>query len=338
MKVASETFQSKSQSPLGSVTFLLGNASERALQKRARRRAVTKPLAGLLVKVATNDRMKKMYERTFNKCQEMQFQTNGKLHTAYCGNRWCLVCGTYRQTRMWKAYGEEVLSWKNSAYFVTLTIPNVKGIELRLTLQEMHKKFRYCWHHMRHKEGLEVKVLRATEVTYSKKLNTFHPHLHVLCKGKKQAVRLMKNWLERFPEAKSVAQDIRKADRNSVYEMFKYCAKLATDTRDEEGFLQVVPPKKLDTIYTAMRGLRLWSVAGVRSAIGDVAEEGEIQPEETTTAVKRVGEVIVWEWNQGIRDWADYETGEVLSGYDASPKVERFLKKLEQELEKGGKT
>lgn len=332
MKVSFSDKESKQQALTGSVAFLLGNSSERALQKRARRRAVTKPLAGLLVKVATNDKMKKMYERTYNKCQEMQFQTNGKLHTAYCGNRWCLVCGTYRQTRMWKAYGEEVLSWKNSAYLVTLTIPNVKGIALRSTLQEMHKKFRYCWHHMRHKEGLEVKVLRATEVTYSKKNNTFHPHLHVLVKGKKQAVQLMKNWLQRWPDAKSVAQDIRKADKNSVYELFKYCAKLGTDTRDEDGFLQIVPPKKLDTIFTAMRGLRLWSVAGIQSALGVVDEEGELQPEETTPAVKRVDEVIVWEWNQHIRDWADYETGEVLSGYETSTKVERFVKKLEAEL------
>jgi len=331
MKVALPQKENKSQASSGSVTFLLGNASERALQRRARRRAVTKPLSRLLMMVTPSDKMKKMYERTFSKCQEMQFQTGGKLHTAYCGNRWCLVCGSYRQTQMWASYGGEVSKWRDG-YFVTLTIPNVPAIQLRTTLQTMHKKFRLCWRYMREKEGLEVKMLRATEVTYSKKNNTFHPHLHCCVKTKKVAVRLMKNWLQRWPEAKSVAQDIRKADKNSVYELFKYCAKLGTDTRDEDGFLQIVPPKKLDTIYTAMRGLRLWCAVGIRSALGELDEEGELKPEETTPAVKRVHEVVVWEWNQGVRDWADYETGEVLSGFEPSEKVERFVKKLENEV------
>jgi len=331
MRVAKENNSVKSQNPeKGSVTFLLSRASKN-LSKKARRKAVSKSLAQGLLRVSQNEVMTKSYKRTYEVCNERMFQTNGQMHTAYCSNRFCLVCGNYRQMRMWLSYGRQISEWKNQCYMVTLTIPNVKGIELRSTLQLMHKRFRYCWHHMRHKEGLEVRLVRATEVTYSKKNNTYHPHLHCLVKGKKTAVRLMKNWLQRWPEAKSVAQDIRKADKKAVYEVFKYCAKLGTDTRDADGFLQVVPMRNLNTIYTAVRGLRLWSVAGLRSELGqDVSEEGELQIDQTTPAVKRVDEELLWEWSEVMTDWIDYTTGDTLADYTPSDKVKRFMKNIEE--------
>jgi len=141
----------------------------------------------------------------------------------------------------------------------------------------------------------------------------------------------MKNWLQRWPDAKSVAQDIRQADKNAVYEVFKYCAKLGTDTRSVDGYMEVVPMRNLNTIYTAARGLRLWSVAGLRSALGkDVNEEEELDIDQTTPAVKRLGDELVWEWSEMMTDWIDYDTGDTLADYTPSEKVKRFMKNIQE--------
>lgn len=334
MKVAKRDKVSKSRNPQGAVTFVLPSKSYTPLQRRARRRSVSKPLAELLMRVTPSLEMKKSYERTATKCQEKMFQTGGKLHTAYCSNRWCLVCSSYRQVRMYASYGQEVLSWKNSAYFVTLTIPNVSAIELRSSIQKMHKVFRLCWRYMREKEGLEVQMVRATEITWNGETKKFHPHMHCIIRGKRQAVALVRNWVKRWPEASILAQDIRKADRGSIYEAFKYTSKLiSTEVKDADGFGKLVPPVQLDKIFRACRGLRLWCAVGVKSALGEVGEEDALEMEQNTPTPKRVDEELMWEWGQAVRDWIDYETGDVLSDHEPSQKVERFVKKLEDELD-----
>jgi hypothetical protein len=55
--------------------------------------------------------------------------------------------------------------------------------------------------------------------------------------------------------------------------------------------------------------------------------------EQNTPTPKRVDEELMWEWGQAVRDWIDYETGDVLSDHEPSQKVERFVKKLEDELD-----
>jgi hypothetical protein len=240
-----------------------------------------------------------------------------------------VTCNSIRAGKAWAGYGEEVSSWEDG-YLVTLTIPNVEGKYLRKSLQDMHNKFHLCWLSLRRK-GIETKMIRATEVTYSKKRDDFHPHMHVLVKGKESSVALLKAWLKRYPKARNKGQDIRKADKNSTRELFKYAAKLATDTRDEDGMRSVVPPVKLNVMFEAMRKLRLWAAVGIQSAVNEVeqSDEEELDLNESTNAVKRVHEVVEWEWMQEVADWCDLTTGEVLSEYEMSDKVKVWVKKLE---------
>lgn len=298
------------------------------LQKRARRKAVTRPLAVKLSDLTKSSLMKRAYDRTATQCGEKIVQFEGKLHTAYCGYRWCVVCSNIRTARAWASYGEEVNQFAQPR-FVTLTVPSCAGSRLRPLIQKMHKQFHHCWKSIK-RQGHEVRLVRATEVTYSEKLGKYHPHIHVLVDGHQVSVLLVKAWLKRWKDAHNAAQDIRVADKNSCYELFKYASKLMSDKKDVDGSRKPVPAFALDTIFGSIRGLRLWADVGLTSKlVRDTTEEGELQVDEGTSATKRVTETIDWVWQQGVYDWVSRQDAEVLSEYEPSEKVKNWIQKIE---------
>lgn len=299
---------------------------QRTLQKRARRVAVSKPLAGSLSFVTTSRQMKKQYQRTYYQCGQQMVQADGKITSWWCGYRWCVSCSVIRVARMYSGYGQQIEEW-GEKYFVTLTIPNVKRSELRQELVRMSKVWRACYTKIR-KQGIEFKAVRSVEVTYNPERNDYHPHMHCIVAGKPAAKALLQNWMKRNSGASILGQDMRRADDSTINEVFKYAAKLSIR---EKGKVEPIPAKNLDVIYQAMSGLRMWSAVGIRSANGELElddEQMELRAQEL--AFKRTDEMVCWEWMQSIRDWVDLETGEVLSEYVPSPKAENFIKKLEE--------
>jgi hypothetical protein len=172
-------------------------------------------------------------------------------------------------------------------------------------------------------------MVRATEITYSKKNDTYHPHIHAIVCGRQVAVRMVKEWLKKYPDATNAAQDIRKADKRMMFELCKYAVKMATDTKDADGLRDVVPPKKLDTLFTAIRGMRMFAAVGLESKLERDLEQGAGEMTETNTAKKRASEKIFWEWCQTQRDWIDLTTGDTCSDYIPSPRAEQWVKKME---------
>jgi hypothetical protein len=227
---------------------------------------------------------------------------------------------------MYSGYGEEIESW-DEKYLVTLTAPNVRANNLRQEIQKYQKIFRLCWMSLKRKK-LDVKMVRSMEITYNEKRDDFHPHIHLIVKGKEVSQALIESWLQRNPTAKRVAQDMRKCDDNSINEVFKYSAKLSIK---KKGQVSPVPAEKLDIIYSAISGLRMWSAVGIRSKNGiENKSDEELETRQSTLAFKRVDDLVNWEWAQSIRDWVDFETGEVLSEYEPSERAERFISQLEQ--------
>jgi hypothetical protein len=177
------------------------------------------------------------------------------------------------------------------------------------------------------RKGIDPKMLRATEITWNENEKSAHPHIHVLTFDRQQAVILVREWLKRWPKATNAAQDIRKADAGSKYELFKYASKLLSESKDTDGSRKIVPPWVLDEIFGSIRGLRLWAGVGVRSAVVQPDEEGELQLVEATQAVKRVEEEVMWKWERF--DWVDGSTGECLTDYEPSDKVKLWVRKIE---------
>ena len=326
-KVAKPRRKKKENLPLDKLR-ITGEVAEKSpqekLQSRARRVAVSKPLASSLSFVTNDRRMKKQYNRTYFQCGQQMVQNDGKITSWWCGYRWCVSCAVHRVARMYAAYGDEISGW-DEKFFVTLTAPNVKGVSLRGELQRYGKLWRACYKQIR-KQGIEFVSVRSVEVTYNEKRDDFHPHMHCIVKGERAAQALMDHWMKRNPEASRNAQDLRQADDGSIQEVFKYAAKL---TIRRKGKIDPIPPNKLDIIYQAMSGLRMWSAVGIKSAIKVQLDDEKLELQSTQEAFKRVDEFIGWDWMQSIRDWVDLETGEVLSEYIPSERAEKFIKKLE---------
>lgn len=296
---------------------------QKRLQNRARRVAVSKPLASSLSYVTTSKEMKKQYNRTYFQCGQQIVQADGNLTSWWCGYRWCVSCAVHRVARVYSSYGAQISSWDDK-WFVTLSAPNVKGCDLRDELLRYGKIWRSCYKQIR-KGGIEFSAVRSIEVTYNEARKSFHPHMHCIVKGEVAARLLLDHWMKRNPTSHLAAQDLRRADDDSIGEVFKYAAKLSIRRK---GQVDPIPPKALDKIFQAMKGLRMWSAVGIRSD-RPMNDDEKLELVSTQVAFKRVEEFIGWEWIQSVRDWVDLETGEVLSEYIPTERAEIFIRKLE---------
>jgi hypothetical protein len=198
----------------------------------------------------------------------------------------------------------------------------------------MHNNFARVTNSLQKRLGKDVvKMIRATEVTYKEETNQAHPHMHLLVHTRELAVEVVRAWMKRNPDASILAQDIRKGDKNSIAEVFKYVQKLSSDKRDSDGSRKLVPPQILDLIFTSLRSLRLWAAAGVRASNGDekaIDDTAEIEVDTGTVATTRVDERILWEWSQTFASWIDYNTGDILTpAYEPSRTSRGLVAKMD---------
>jgi len=276
------------------------------LTKRARAKYMTNSYTVALASLKSP--LQKSYNNTVYGCATTILQTQNKLTSTYCKNRWCLVCNRIRTAKLISGYLPQLEKIEHK-YFVTLTIPNVTGSELRGSIQEMTKKFQVINKSFANRNNKLVGI-RKLECTYNPIRGDFHPHFHLIIQGKANAELLLQEWLKRFPKASIQAQDVRKADNSSVYELFKYFTKIISNKS-----IYIQP---LDIIFQAMRNLRVYQSFGIRM-ISDEIEE--LQSELYTDIVKCDK---VWTWLE--QDWIDFETGEFLTGYVPDDTLIKLMK------------
>jgi plasmid rolling circle replication initiator protein Rep len=276
------------------------------LHKRARAKyltnAYTYKLSGL------NSELKKSYHNTFYNCSNKLEQKEDKLTGKYCNNRWCIVCNRIRTAKLINGYKTQ-LDQLPDKYFVTLTVPNVIGSDLRGVIQEMVQMFSKMVK-TGHNQYNKLTGIRKTEVTYNVRLNNFHPHFHCIISGSEPAHQLVDDWLKHYPEANIYAQDIRPADDNSVMELFKYFSKIITN--------KTIYVQALDIIFTAMYGMRVYQAFGIKREVSE--DIAEIQAEIYKDLEQRE---TVWTWVQD--DWIDQETGELLTNYHPDEQIKKLI-------------
>jgi hypothetical protein len=161
------------------------------------------------------------------------------------------------------------------------------------------------------KDKVKVIGLRKLECTYNPIRNDFHPHFHLLVSGKHIAEQIVLDWLKRYPTANRKAQDIRKADNGSVMELFKYFSKIITN--------KSIHVNALDTIFQAMRGLRVYQPIGIKKVSEEIEEIDSQIYEELEKAEK------VWDWID--IDWIDTNTGECFTGYTPDDRIKQLVEK-----------
>lgn len=275
------------------------------LRKRARAKYVTNSVTLRLTRLEST--LHKSYLNTFF-CASELVQTGDKITGKYCNNRWCIVCNRIRTAKLIQGYNA-VLEALPDKYFVTLTIPNVTRNDLSVTIRRMITNMSVIIKHIQYKK-FNIKLLRKLECTYNPVRNDFHPHFHLIVSGDQLSRVIVDTWMKIYPEANRQAQDIRKADRGAVIELFKYFSKIIS-----KGSIYAEP---LDVIFRAMYRRRVFQPIGIKKIEEDIKE---LQSEIYAGLIEAER---VWSWIE--HDWIDKETGEMLTGYEPSEVLITMLK------------
>jgi hypothetical protein len=151
-------------------------------------------------------------------------------------------------------------------------------------------------------------------------------------KGRVEAEALVSRWLKYFPDANIGAQKVIPCAGDGVAaELFKYLTK---DTVIVDGKERAIPSRALDTIYKAVKRRRTIQPTGDLKAVQVEAVEdadGDLQLDASTPAPSRRSAPCLWSWVSSLTDWVDYDTGEVLAGYDPSLADRETLSRLRAE-------
>jgi hypothetical protein len=293
------------------------------LTRRARAKLQTEAILGGLIALGNSTPLHASYRRTLE-CAAALVQDEGKITGKYCGNRWCAVCNRVRTAKLRQAYAPTLAGW--DCWFVTLTLPNVAGAQLHGEVRKLTKAVRLIADRIRRRDKLRFAAVRKVEVTFNAERRDYHPHLHFVVDGEAAARVLVQRWLDYHPAANAGAQDVRRADPETVMrELFKYLTKQTIQTDRATRRITSYPARVLDTIYRATRGLRTIQPMGfkVAKAVEEVTDaDAALELDQSTAA--RLG-YAYWEWQPSLTDWVDRSTGELLTGYTPSRSMSEIL-------------
>ena len=277
------------------------------LQKRARSKWYTTAVVSRL-KYVFNTKLRKYYSHAWN-CNNEIIQDGRKLKSRYCNTRICNVCTRIRTAKLMNGYVDQIMQLEG-VEFVTLTVKNCKEEDLINIVDEMLKKITLITRNLREKKGIKVSGIRKIEITYNAFTDTFHPHLHLLV-DKNAGNIYVEEWLKRNPSSKRQAQDVRKADKGSLAEIFKYTTKMVVRKNGQLNFYL----EALNTILECLYKRRCFQPFGIVRMVSE--EVDELDCVEYDDLPEELGNPIVWEWNEC--DWV-YQK-DTLTGY-VPPEIE----------------
>jgi hypothetical protein len=289
-----------------------GNAIETGvkitLRKRARSKYVTNIVARPLAELKSP--LQKAYKLSTS-CAGELVEKPGKITAMYCGCRWCIVCSRIRTGKLINGYMPAIEAMADK-WFLTLSRPNVVGANLETEIKHYLREASLIQRHLREKRKLEFSSLRKIECTYNEEVKTYHPHFHYIFDSWEAANATLQEWLARNPTAKlNKGNLLKKADNNSVKELFKYFTKVASKTKSKAAngvhtSEYRIHLEALDRMFVAMRRVRTFQPCGVIKAVSE-----EVEPEQ----VLESGRAQVNQWAWAEHDWMNTETAAALTGY-----------------------
>ncbi|MGG4125105.1 protein rep [Bacillus licheniformis] len=286
----------------------------------------------------------KRAKRMFECAEQLWFKRDpetGKLklyQAHFCKGRLCPMCAWRRSLKI--AYHNKlIVEEANRRYhcawlFLTLTVRNVEGGELRPRITDMMQGFRKLFQYKKVKSST-LGFFRALEITKNHEEHTYHPHFHVLIPVKRnyfgKSYISQKEWtslwkkamkLDYTPivhiqrvkgkakiDAEQIESEVREAmeEQKAVLEISKYPVKDTDILRGNQ-----VTDDNLDTVYyldDALSSRRLIGYGGILKDIhkelnlGD-AEDGDLVKidEENDEVANEAFEVMAY-WHPGIKNY-----------------------------------
>jgi hypothetical protein len=140
-KIQNKTLQNQAPNvPFLDTLAQLRKTDNSTYSKRAKSKFITN--AYLLSLIDLKSPLQKSYWNTFHCSNVLLYDKDEKkIIGKYCNNRWCLVCNRIRSAKLIKSYEKEIESLPD-LQFVTLTIPNVHGDDIKKSIELMQINFR----------------------------------------------------------------------------------------------------------------------------------------------------------------------------------------------------
>lgn len=278
-------------------------------KKRARKKFTSLAIATHLAEENPNSPLFKSYERSKHCMETLTPNGEGRLTAHYCKNRWCPVCQSIRIAVLINGYKPQLEKLKDP-YFVTLTRPTCTAEELPWQIKRMG----IAWRKLKHRKGLQqAKGIRKAECT-TRPDGLYHYHFHIIIEGKENAEYLIKSWLELNPDSDRKGQDMRPADCSSMIELFKYFTKLLA--KDKAGNRHMMDYKRLDVIFRALSGKRIYQPFGGLTMVSEDIEDEDLK------ATREIAEQV-YQWV--MNDWYGTEEGDALTNYEPSQSLVKLL-------------
>ncbi|WP_025124269.1 protein rep [Myroides odoratimimus] len=290
------------------------DSSKDTLKKKQWSKYVSKGIALSLMHFNSKSKLFKSYKNSTYCAETLLTNDEGKIHTTYCKNRWCLTCGRIKTARLINAYLPQLEEFFQPV-FVTLTLPTVNGKELSMRIVEMEKEWRAIYKLTKRSKYQKVyqifKGIRKAECTI-RPGGLYHYHFHFIIDGWAEGEWLIVQWQKRFPEANRLAQDIRFADEFSFKELFKYAFKAEVKSSSKTN------AERYDLVFNALRGKRTYQAFGGIKAIEEDFSEEDLK--DGIVLEGMANRVFKW----CVDDWYDRSTGDALVGLAIPEKVKKM--------------
>lgn len=271
------------------------------------------------------------FERVYQCAEVLKFveQSDGtkKLYQSYfCKNKLCALCN-WRRSMKYSYQASKIVEEamirqpKGRFLFLTLTVKNVIGQELNQAMTDILIGFNRLMKYKKIDKNM-IGFLRATEVTYSKKLDSYHPHLHVLLMVKPGYFRSkddylnQEEWTELWQKAmkldytpmvdiRAVKADKCKGLKGAILETAKYPVK-PFDVIDEKT--DFTAQEKLQIVDDMLTGLhrkrqigfgKLFKEIKKQFDFGDLEDGNLVQTGDETESRSTGREIVaIWNWER----------------------------------------
>lgn len=215
----------------------------------------------------------------FNSCGKylnIDYETGEILKANFCKMRICPVCNyikssiNFYKIKNCVQYIKE--KYKAEFIFISLTVENCSKEKLAETITHLLQSLNRLNNRKTFKRSV-LGFIRGLEITYSKKRDDFHPHIHMIVavpqdyfyannKNYITIDKLREWWTESARLDYFVQVDIRKVDKsdNAISEVAKYSIKMAEILNACSDEKQI---KATQTVYECTYGRRLIGTSGV---------------------------------------------------------------------------
>lgn len=173
----------------------------------------------------------------------------------FCKNKLCPICNWRRALKhSYQASNVLNIAMNNNPkaqfLFLTLTVKNVPGSELKESLTQLTKSFDRLFRRAKVKKNL-IGFMRATEVTYSEERDDYHPHLHILMMVTPSYFKGSDNYISQT-EWSELWKQSAKLDYNPIVDVRKIKTKM-DDSENESLYKAVLetakyPVKPIDSM------------------------------------------------------------------------------------------